>query len=674
MLDYVWLVPAFPLAGVLTNVFLGGRLGKKFVSVVSCSSVALAFVMSVAVFIELLSLEPGLRHFERHVFTWFLSGNLRVDATLLVDPLSVLMMLVVSGVAFLIHVYSTGYMAEDPGYRRYFIYLNLFTFSMLTLVSGANFLLLYIGWEAVGLCSYLLIGFWYEKKSAANAGRKAFIVNRIGDFGFALGILLIFKTFGTLDFGAVFSQAGQLFPVGSGVITGITLLLFMGATGKSAQIPLYTWLPDAMEGPTPVSALIHAATMVTAGVYMVARCSALFVLAPVSMGVVAAVGLATAVYAASIGLVQNDLKRVLAYSTISQLGYMFLACGVGAFAAGVFHLMTHAFFKALLFLIAGAVIHALSGEQDVRNMGGLRKELPVSFWSFVVASLAIAGIFPFSGFFSKDEILWDTLQAGGPLLWAVGAVGVLLTSFYMFRLLFLVFYGRPRHGRQVHKSPLSIDIPLASLAVLSTIGGLVGAPMLFGRHFFKEFLGPVFAGGGAHATGASPSVAGHAAAVGVSHAVAGHAPAGLGTTSSVPDLAGRASHAAHIPVSELGMALVSVSIAVVGIALAHRFYVTSPDLPQRLKEKFKRAYSVVFNKYYVDEAYNAIFVRPTVALAAGLWRYLDALVIDGAVNGSASAVEMGSRALRRLQSGHLQNYALSVALGAVAVLLFWLTR
>jgi NADH-quinone oxidoreductase subunit L len=666
MLDFVWLIPGVPLVGVLANTFLGGRLGKKFVSIVSCSSVALAFATSVAVFIQLLSIEPGLRHFEKHVFTWFLSGSLKVDATFLVDPLSILMMLVVSGVAFLIHVYSTGYMAEDPGYRRYFIYLNLFTFSMLTLVSGANFLLLYIGWEAVGLCSYLLIGFWYEKKSAADAGKKAFIVNRIGDFGFALGILLIFKTFGSLDFGTVFSQAGQLFPVGSGTITGITLLLFMGATGKSAQIPLYTWLPDAMEGPTPVSALIHAATMVTAGVYMVARCNALFVLAPVSMGVVAAVGLATAVYAASIGLVQNDLKRVLAYSTISQLGYMFLACGVGAFAAGIFHLMTHAFFKALLFLVAGAVIHALSGEQDVRRMGGLRKELPVSFWSFVVASLAIAGIFPFSGFFSKDEILWDTLQSRGPLLWGIGAVGVLLTSFYMFRLLFLVFYGEARHGKSVHKPPLSIDVPLASLAVLSAIGGLVGAPMLFGRHLVRDFLGPVFSVGGGHAAGA-----------GAIQAAAQQANAGGAAGGALGlDVGRTAGHAAasQLPVSELAMALVSVSIAVVGIALAHRFYVTSPDLPQRLKEKFRRAYSILFNKYYVDEIYDSVFVRPVFALAAALWRYMDALVIDGAVNGTAGAVELGSRALRRLQTGRLQNYALSIALGAGAVLLFWLVR
>jgi len=643
MLDYAWLVPALPLAGVLANLLFGGRLGKKFVSVVSCSAVGLAFATSVGLLFELLAREPSLRHFERHIFTWFLSGSFKVEATLLVDPLSVLMMLVVSGVGFIIHVYSTGYMAEDPGYRRYFVYLNLFTFSMLTLVSGANFLLLYVGWEAVGLCSYLLIGFWYERKSAADAGKKAFIVNRIGDFGFALGILLLFKTFGTLEFGQVFTQAGQMFPAGSAVITAITLLLFMGATGKSAQLPLYTWLPDAMEGPTPVSALIHAATMVTAGVYMVARCSSLFLLAPVSMGVVAAVGLATAVYAASIGLVQNDFKRVLAYSTISQLGYMFLACGVGAFAVGIFHLMTHAFFKALLFLVAGAVIHSLSGEQDIRNMGGLKRELRIPFWTFLVASLAIAGIFPMSGFFSKDEILWETLRTQGPLLWAVGGVGVLLTAFYMFRLFFLVFYGEPRHGKHVHRPPASIQASLVSLAVLSAVGGLVGAPLLFGRHLLKDFLGPVFT------------------------SVTGHAAAGAGTVAPEAGVA-------HVATSELAMSAVSITIALVGIVLAYRFYVMSPDLPDRLKQKFARAYSLLLNKYYVDEIYDAVFVRPTVALATGLWRYFDALVIDGAVNGSASAVELGSRVVRRLQTGKLQNYALSLVAGAAAVILFWLLR
>ncbi len=653
MLEYVWVILALPLIGVLGNIFLGGKLGRRFVSALSCGVVGLSFLAGVAAFLELLAMEPSLRHFEKHIFTWFLSGNFRVEGVLLVDPLSILMTLVVSGVAFLIHVYSTGYMAGDPGYRRYFTYLNLFTFSMLTLVLGGNFLVLFVGWEAVGLCSYLLIGFWFHKKSAADAGRKAFIVNRIGDFGFALGILLIFRTFGTLEFGEVFTSAGELFPLGAPVITAIALLLFMGATGKSAQIPLYTWLPDAMEGPTPVSALIHAATMVTAGVYMVARCSALFVLSPLALAVVAVVGLATAVYAASIGLVQNDFKRVLAYSTISQLGYMFLACGVGAFAVGIFHLMTHAFFKALLFLVAGAVIHALAGEQDIRNMGGLRSKLPVSYWTFVVAALAIAGVFPFAGFFSKDEILWETLLTRGPLVWGLGALGALMTAFYMFRLLFLVFHGEARHDKHVHTPSSSIRIPLVALAALSAIGGLVGAPILFGRHLVKEFLSPVFQ------TGA-----------GLAGVAAGHADAATGHV-----LAGEhAASGGHLEMSELSMALVSVSIALLGIVLAYRFYVISPELPERLKERFKRIYTLLFNKYYVDEAYDFLFVRPLVSFATALWRYFDALIIDGGVNGSAAIVEVSSRLLRRVQTGGLQNYALSIAIGVVAVLAFWLLR
>jgi NADH-quinone oxidoreductase subunit L len=639
MLEYVWLILAFPLVGVVGNIFLGGRLGQRFVSFFSCGVVSLSFAASLATLSALLALEPASRHFEKHIFTWFLSGNFRVEGTLLVDPLSVLMALVVSGVAFLIHVYSTGYMAEDGGYRRYFVYLNLFTFSMLTLVLAGNFLLLYIGWEAVGLCSYLLIGFWFHKKSAADAGRKAFIVNRIGDFGFALGILLIFRTFGTLDFAGIFTTAGKLFPVGSSVMTTITLLLFMGAAGKSAQIPLYTWLPDAMEGPTPVSALIHAATMVTAGVYMVARTSSLFLLSPISMGVVAAIGLGTALYAASIGLVQNDMKRILAYSTISQLGYMFLACGVGAFATGIFHLMTHAFFKALLFLVAGAVIHALSGEQDIRRMGGLRKALPVAHWTFLVGALAIAGVFPFAGFFSKDEILWETLRARGPLIWGLGAAGALMTSFYVFRLVFLVFYGKPRHDTQVHAPTLSIQVPLVCLALLSAFGGLVGAPLLFGRHVVKDFLGPVFQ-----------------------------------TPVAVRLAEPSALTGGHGTASELAMSLVSLSIAVLGIALAYRFYVTSPQIPLRIKERFGRLYSLLLNKYYIDEIYGVLFVRPVTRFASVLWTYFDSLVIDGAVNGSASAVEAGSRLLRRIQTGALQNYALSITLGVVAILVFWLSR
>ncbi len=432
-MNYVYLIPLFPLFGFLINGLLALSLkarsdekipGRSIVSWIGCGTVGLSFLTSVNIFFKLLALPAGERVVQKIAFPWILSGSFHVDIGFLLDPLASIMILVVTGVGFFIHVYSTGYMAEDKGYARYFSYLNLFTFFMLMLVLSNNFLLLYLGWEGVGLCSYLLIGFWYEKKTASDAGKKAFIVNRVGDVGFALAVMLIFWTFGSLNFTHVFENAPQTLAFGGGLATAITLLLFMGATGKSAQIPLYVWLPDAMEGPTPVSALIHAATMVTAGVYMVARCHVLFLLAPISMGVVAVIGAATAMYAASIGLVQNDIKRVLAYSTISQLGYMFLACGVGAFTAGIFHLMTHAFFKALLFLSAGSVMHALAGELNMQKMGGLKKHTPVTFWCFLAGTLAISGIPLFSGFFSKDEILWKAFSSssGHFLLWLVGVI------------------------------------------------------------------------------------------------------------------------------------------------------------------------------------------------------------------------------------------------------------
>ena len=406
MMDYVWLIPLFPLIGFLINGLLGKSLPKNVVGTIGSLAVGLSFLLSVGIFLEFLQLPHGDRMVEKTVFTWISSGSFQAQAAFLIDPLSLVMLLVVSGVSTLIHIYSVGYMHDDPGFYRYFSYLNLFVFNMLLLVSANNFLLMFVGWEGVGLCSYLLIGFWYERRSASDAGKKAFVVNRIGDFGFLLGIFIIFWTFGTLNFREVFAAAASHYPVGSAVITAATLCLFLGATGKSAQIPLYVWLPDAMEGPTPVSALIHAATMVTAGVYMLARCSALFVLAPVSMTVVAVVGLLTAFFAATMGMAQFDIKRVLAYSTVSQLGYMVLACGVGAFVSGIFHLMTHAFFKALLFLGSGSVIHGMHGQQDMRHMGGLRKYMPITYWTFLVATLAISGIFPFAGFFSKDEILF----------------------------------------------------------------------------------------------------------------------------------------------------------------------------------------------------------------------------------------------------------------------------
>src|SRR5512139_157267 len=444
MLDYVGLIPLFPAIGFAVNLFFGRRISKGAVGFIACAAIGLSFLVSLMVFSALLKLPAAGRSVEKIIFPWILSGEFQANIGFLADPLSLVMMMVVSGVSLVIHVYYVGYMHDDPDFPRYFTYLNLFVFFMLILVAANNFLLMFVGWEGVGLCSYFLIGFWYEKKSASDAGKKAFIVNRIGDFGFLLAIFLIFVTFGTIEFTKVFAAAPAKLAVGGGLVTLITLLLFMGATGKSAQLPLYTWLPDAMEGPTPVSALIHAATMVTAGVYMVARCNVLFLLAPTSLLVVAVIGAATAIFAASIGLAQNDIKRVLAYSTISQLGYMFLACGVGAFTAGIFHLMTHAFFKALLFLGAGSVMHALAGELDMRKMGALKPHMPRTYWTFLIATLAISGIFPFAGFFSKDEILWKALTKGGFGFWLVGAVAAFITATYMFRAVFLTFHGKSR--------------------------------------------------------------------------------------------------------------------------------------------------------------------------------------------------------------------------------------
>ncbi len=649
-MNYVYLVPLFPLLGFLINGLLALYLkarsdekipSKSLVSWIGCGSVGLSFLTSVAIFFKLLALPAGERIIQKIAFPWILSGSFHIDIGFLLDPLSSIMILVVTGVGFFIHVYSTGYMAEDKGYARYFSYLNLFTFFMLMLVLSNNFLLLYLGWEGVGLCSYLLIGFWYEKKSAADAGKKAFIVNRVGDFGFALAVMLIFWTFGSLNFTQVFENAPQVLAFGGGLVTAITLLLFMGATGKSAQIPLYVWLPDAMEGPTPVSALIHAATMVTAGVYMVARCHALFLLAPISMGVVAVIGAATAMYAASIGLVQNDIKRVLAYSTISQLGYMFLACGVGAFTAGIFHLMTHAFFKALLFLSAGSVMHALAGELNMQNMGGLKKHIPVTFWCFLAGTLAISGIPLFSGFFSKDEILWKAFSSshGHFLLWLVGVITAGLTAFYMFRLFFMIFLGKsrmdPHVETHVHESPKPMIVPLMVLAVLSVVGGYVGIPhSLGGSNMFEGFLSSVFERG-------------HSAAT---------------------------ETAAHAPSAEYLLMVISIAVVLVSILLAYRFYIKNPDIPKRLAGKYKTAYAVLFNKYYVDEFYNKVMVNPLMNLALFLWKNFDVLVIDGTANGIASTVQWISGVFRKIQTGYLRNYALSLIFGAMLILVYFIFR
>lgn len=639
MIDYIWLVPLLPLLGFLINGLFGKRLGNSLIGWVGCGSIGLSFLISIGVFFELLKYPPAQRLIQKVIFPWIWSGNFHIDIGFQIDPLSTVMILVVSGVGFFIHVYSIGYMSKDPGYARYFTYLNLFVFSMLILVLANNFLLLYLGWEGVGLCSYLLIGFWYEKKSAADAGKKAFIVNRVGDFGFALGVMLIFWTLGTLNYTQVFKAAPMLLSPGGTFITAITLLLLMGAVGKSAQIPLYVWLPDAMEGPTPVSALIHAATMVTAGVYMIARCHVLYLMAPFSLSLVAIIGAVTAIYAASIALVQNDIKRILAYSTISQIGYMFLGCGVGAFAAGIFHLMTHAFFKALLFLGAGSVMHALSGELDLRKMGDLKKHLPITFWTFLAGVLAISGIPLFSGFFSKDEILWKAFSnpQGSFILWLLGLVTAGMTAFYMFRLFLSVFLGKSRVEEKVklhiHESPKSMTIPLIALAILSVIGGYVGiSHSLGGGNNFESFLSVVFKGA-------------------------------------------EEAHIAHVSYSaEYLLMILSIAVVIAGILIAYRLYISHPEVPRKLGQRFKGAYTILLNKYYVDELYAKIIVNPLLSLALWCWRFFDAKIIDGAANGSAFLTGWISAVIRRLHTGYVRNYALSLVLGVVIILAYFMLK
>jgi len=639
------IIPALPLAAVLLNLLLGDRLSKRGTAWLACGAVFLAFLAAVRAVMTLAALPADERAISETVYTWIQVGDFRADVAFLLDPLSAVMILVVTGVGFLIHVYSTGYMSHDPSFRRFFMYLNLFMFAMLTLVLADNFLLMFVGWEGVGLCSYLLIGFWYERPSAAAAGKKAFIVNRIGDFGFILGVLLLFSTGGSVQYERLFAVAPHLFAIGSATITAATLLLFLGATGKSAQIPLYTWLPDAMEGPTPVSALIHAATMVTAGVYLVARCHVLFDLAPTTLEVVAVIGAATALFAATIGLAQNDIKRVLAYSTVSQLGYMFMACGVGAYTAGIFHLMTHAFFKALLFLGAGSVIHALSDEQDLRKMGGLASRLPWTHRTMLVATIAIAGIPPLAGFFSKDEILHGAFASGHFGLWMVGLVGALLTAFYMFRLYILAFRGPSRLSHEadhhLHESPPSMIVPLAILAVLSIVGGWVGPPLIEGGNPFARWLAPVFASG--------------------VHGIAGGAMSHAGGEA--------AGHAAHeLPRgTEILLMVVSVAAAAIGILFAFRAYLFQPGLATSLQQRFQGLYRVLLNKYWIDELYDALVVRPVHALSQRLWKVWDTRVVDGAVNGVGYTLEGISAMLRLFQTGFVGTYALWFVVGVLAL-------
>ena len=694
MPPFLFLIPLLPLVGFLFNFSVGVRvLGRRssdhpspVIGLVAAGSVLVSFLIAVYGVVQAHQ-APGHALIET-LFTWLPGGAaetmvggsagataLRVEWAYVLDPLSSVMVLFVTFVGFLIHVYSIGYMGPDPGYARYMAYLNLFMFAMLTLVLGANYAVLFVGWEGVGLCSYLLIGFWFHKQSAADAGKKAFIVNRIGDAGFLAGMFLVFVTFGTLDLRAVMAAAA-LMPVEQawgGALTLIGLLLFVGAVGKSAQIPLFVWLPDAMEGSTPVSALIHAATMVTAGVYMVARSAPIYAHAPRAMATVAIVGAATAIVAATIGLVQNDIKRVLAYSTVSQLGFMFLACGVGAFGAGIFHVFTHAFFKALLFLGSGSVIHALSGEQDMRQMGGLRAKLPKTHLTMLVGCIAIAGIPPLAGFFSKDEILWSAYRAGGygRQVWATSVAAAALTAFYMFRLYWMTFGGSFRgsadDAHQLHESPASMVLPLQVLAVGSLLAGFLGVPGVIGHalgvpNLFERFLEPVF------------EPAREALAEVFAAPVPGHA-------------------------TELGLMGLSVLVAAAGIFVAWRFYSGTSLAPTRLAAAFPGAYRTLLNKYWVDEAYAAVFVRglalgggqalhandrfvidggdgelraglgvngvawgvrDLIAKASNLW---DRYVVDGAVNLTAFLLENLSYVFRAVQSGLVQHYALSMMIG-----------
>ncbi len=647
MFDLIYWVVFVPFIGFVLNGLLGkafDRWRREIVHWIACGALGVSFFLSLLVFYSFVHLPHGVESVEKVLYNWIVSGNLVVQVGYRIDSLSMVMTLVVLGVSFLIHIYSIGYMWEDPDYPRYFTYLNLFVFMMLNLVLANNILLMFFGWEGVGLCSYLLIGFWFEKDSASNAGKKAFIVNRVGDYGFTLGVFTLFVALGskgiwTVRFEDIFHHLGLLSPH---VITVIALLLFVGATGKSAQIPLYVWLPDAMEGPTPVSSLIHAATMVTAGVYMVSRMSPLYVLTPFAMKVVAVIGALTAFFAATMALCQFDIKKILAYSTISQLGYMFLACGVGAFSAGIFHVMTHAFFKALLFMCAGAVMHAMSGELDMRLMGGLRKKMPITYWTMVAATLAICGIPGFSGFFSKDEILSSAFFSprGSFFLWAIGTFTAALTSFYMFRLLFNVFHGECRAPEElkehIHEAPKSMTIPMSVLAILSVIGGYVGIPkVLGGRNMFHHFL--------------ESSVAPLPEAV---HHVESHA----------------------MVVKELGLMGISVVAAVIGILIAYWFYMKDRNIPVRLSQRFPRLYDLLYHKWYVDEIYMALVVRPLRdSLATNiLWKGVDVEVIDGSVNGIAGSIKSFGESLRKWETGHLQHYILTMIIGIFIVVTYFL--
>jgi NADH-quinone oxidoreductase subunit L len=663
---HLWLIPVLPLAGAAINGLFGKRFSRQAVASIALLFCGAAFAMALWVGSRFSSV--ALPHAE-FLATWMRAGTFQVDFAFYLDQLSLVMLLVVTGVGFLIHIYSVGYMWEEGGFYRFFAYLNLFMFFMLTLVLASNYLLMFIGWEGVGLASYLLIGFWFTRDSAASAGKKAFIVNRIGDFGFLIALFLLIKHFGSLDFTTVFQKIVPFSPeaAGTGLLTTIALLLLVGACGKSAQIPLYVWLPDAMEGPTPVSALIHAATMVTAGVYMIARSHVIFERAPSALTVVAIIGTLTALFAASIGVAQTDIKKVLAYSTISQLGYMFMACGVAAFSAGIFHLMTHAFFKGLLFLAAGSVIHGLGGEQDMRRMGGLRKKIPWTFWTMTAATFAIAGIPPFAGFFSKDEILWRAYQASW-VYWLIGLFTAFLTSFYMFRLWFMTFFGEYRgdleesnghvdahvsragvpapHGHSgIHESPAVMLVPLMILAVLSIAGGWIGVPeAMYGGNHFEKFLAPVF-----HSTISASET----------------------EQAETPERQIDGGESKTSYTAERLFTGISVAVGLSGLYLAWLLYLRRPQLPQQIARSLGGFYDAVLHKYYVDEFYATLFVKPLVdGSRAILWHGIDQGVIDAAVDGSADGARDVSDTVRHMQSGNVRSYAGWVAMGAAAVIAY----
>jgi NADH-quinone oxidoreductase subunit L len=635
-LDYAWLIPLFPLAGVLISALLGRWLGRRVVAALASAAVAASFVAAALVLVEMLGLPAGERSESVHILSWIGSGGFRVELSLLVDPLSIVMALVVTGVSALIHVYSAAYMAGEEYYKRYFTWLNLFVLMMLVLVLSDNFVLLYLGWEGVGLCSYLLIGYWFERETAADAAKKAFLVNRVGDFGLALGIMLIFATFGSVSFGQVLPAAPMVLSALPATATAIALLLFLGAAAKSAQIPLHVWLPDAMEGPTPVSALIHAATMVTAGVYLVARAHALFEVSGSALNWVIWIGVLTAFLAATVALVQRDLKRVLAYSTISQLGYMFLGLGAGAYGAAIFHLMTHAFFKALLFLGAGSVMHALAGELDIFKMGGLRKKLPWTFATFLVGVLALAGVPLFAGFFSKEAILGGAFEQGAIVPWLLGLVTAGLTAAYAFRLLFVVFYGKSRLERKVerqaHESPWVMVVPMALLAVLAALGGYLGLPKVLGLgSAVAQFLAPVFP-------------------------------------------------AAELPGPEVSVGtewlLIALSVVAVaaGFLAAYWLYVRRPGRAEGMARSAPWLHDLLFEGYYLDRAYDEAVVKPLRALGRWLGDVAEDRGIDGVVDGLARLLALAGQGLRWLQSGLVRSYALAMVLGAVAIVAYFLIR